>query len=298
MSIITKLPIQAQIYVDGIQADLQRTKDLVTENVSDQTSFTLHQTEERYLPDILHAYTVIPEESRNTLAINDAGKTADEILVSQLKTLAWATREATEALIKEKSRDLVVNERFITQKFPDQHTEETYSVVKIEQPKKPIIVYQQKISFSRMNPVENLLTSNTEVILPISISCLFVFAAVAYFFLSYLPDVDKKDVQNEITTMANYSAKIGPIINQIKDGEVLRSDQENITKNGITGENLEDPDKPGQYFIKKSGKKIIIIDQQEHSAAGIKGIDKESGGKCNNDCWHLEMKDGHPYGRT
>ena len=286
---MAKLPAQAQIYVDGITADLERTRLLVEGHMTDEASFTLMQTKERYLPDILRAYEAIPGESRGTTSMNDAGRTADDILVAQLKTLAWATRKAAETIIREKGQELVVNERFIADKFPDQETNGNYAVVKQQAIEKLPSYLTEKKSEEEVSEDFNSDSVLKFAGIIVGFSALVIYPSI---FMFYMPAEDYANTKAEIAVMESFDG-----IDGFKDGEVLPTNPHQVII-GIDEARRENVEKPGQYKIKRVGREIIIIDRQEHASKSLRGLPKEGGGTCAKDCWHLEYKDGKAYGRT
>ena len=291
---MTKLPAKAQTYVDGINADLERTKCLVGEHAKDENCFILMQTGSRYLPDILRAYEAIPEESRASMAMKDDGKSADQILVAQLEKLAWATRKAAEAIIRDKGQELVVNERFIGDKFPDQVETKSYEIIKQKQQfavqvARPLTLPTQE---ETLTPEQQARNNRKDTIVFGSLITVPTIAIFGWCFLVSGPSNDVQKIKAESAIMANFDYNVG-----YKDGEVIEVNPQMVIP-GIDQNQLEDAEKPGQYKIKKNGNNIIIIDLQEHLNRNLNGLPKDGGGKCAGDCWHLEYKDGKTYGRT
>ena len=83
------LPKQAQTYIQGIQSDIDRTKSLADNSTANESTWTLQQTLQTYIPDAVKAYLALPVSSRHIDKIGPDGETADDILIHQLKKMAW-----------------------------------------------------------------------------------------------------------------------------------------------------------------------------------------------------------------
>ena len=123
-----KLPKAAQIFFDGIKSDLQRISHVADEHPDEPESQIITETKSRYLPDTLKAFYKLPVSARSNIALH-GDKNGEQILTEQLQKIAWATRTATDSLIKRTGSDLIVNGRFLNEKFPQSVLQKPYDIV-------------------------------------------------------------------------------------------------------------------------------------------------------------------------
>jgi hypothetical protein len=104
------LPDEAGLAVSRIEALLDEAKRLIERTgATDESAFSLQETERRYLPDTLNAYLNVPPSQRNSVA--------DALLIDQLRLLERATA-ARLALLAETGRsNLAANGAFLAERF-------------------------------------------------------------------------------------------------------------------------------------------------------------------------------------
>lgn len=123
-----ELPKASQIFFDGIKSDLQRISHIANEHPNEPESQIITETKSRYLPDTLKAFYKLPVSARSNIALH-GDKNGEQIFTEQLQKIAWATRTATDSLIKRTGSDLVVNGRFLNEKFPQSVLKKPYNII-------------------------------------------------------------------------------------------------------------------------------------------------------------------------
>lgn len=103
------LPAEAEALVARIEGLLVQAEPLLAQGGSDEAAYALRETERRYLPDTLQAYTDIPPARRDA--------TASSMLVDQLRLLERATAQRLAALSEGAETQLAVNGAFLTERF-------------------------------------------------------------------------------------------------------------------------------------------------------------------------------------
>ena len=287
------LPKSAQKYVEGITADIERTRYIVSKNIADESAFILQQTEERYLPDTLNAYYAIPKSSRSIDKINEKDQTADEILVHQLEKIAWATRRAAQKIIKDRAQDLVINDYFISEKFNEEVQNEEYKIIperEFQYNKKDEIrkIQEEKPTYidKRLQKViEEKAIKRQEKALKYLIGTISIGIMVGAF--NYSLYVDSSNIQKEKENL--YKIAVSQNVKSIGPPDTGENFFGRTTPNNVN--------KDGEYFIKKMDNGIVVYDKQEHWGANLDGLPTENGDICNNSCWHLEIINGQITGR-
>ena len=296
------LPKQAQTYIQGIQSDIDRTKSLADNSTANESTWTLQQTLQTYIPDAVKAYLALPVSSRHIDKIGPDGETADDILIHQLKKMAWATRKAVTILIAEKGKDLLANNRFINDKFVDEQHDDPYVI--IGEPQKTHLIKYNLSPTPKVIKQDELLEDNEEdneknneeyidisdgsnPTKPfktfISIVLLAIVSLFGYF-ISYGYSSDKNIIEDELNTLKIISSSI-------------KNSSSNYTGNPNDMGNGLDNNKPGQYVLKVINGKKVIYDRQEHWGKNLDRLPRpDSEHMCDNSCWHLGWEGNHVIG--
>jgi hypothetical protein len=104
------LPEEASQAVSRIEALLDEANRLIERTgASDESAFSLRETERRYLPDTLNAYLAVPPSQRDAVA--------DALLVDQLRLLERATAQRLAALAQAGRSNLAANGAFLAERF-------------------------------------------------------------------------------------------------------------------------------------------------------------------------------------
>jgi hypothetical protein len=107
---MTTLPDEAAVVVARIEAMLDEAKRLIERTgATDDSVFSLRETERRYLPDTLNAYLDVPPSQRDATAV--------ALLVDQLQLLERATAERLAALAERGRSGLAANGAFLVERF-------------------------------------------------------------------------------------------------------------------------------------------------------------------------------------
>ncbi len=89
---------------------LDEAKRLIEQSgATDESAFSLRETERRYLPDTLNAYLNVPASQRDAVA--------DALLIDQLKLLERATAQRLAALAEAGRSNLAANGAFLAERF-------------------------------------------------------------------------------------------------------------------------------------------------------------------------------------
>ena len=106
------LPDDASHVVSRIEALLDEANRLIERaGVTDESAFSLRETERRYLPDTLNAYLNVPPSARDAVA--------GSLLVEQLELLERATKQRLAALAALANSALAANGAFLNERFAD-----------------------------------------------------------------------------------------------------------------------------------------------------------------------------------
>ncbi|HTW83724.1 MAG TPA: hypothetical protein VMD91_06645 [Candidatus Sulfotelmatobacter sp.] len=103
------LPAEAETLVARIEGLLAQAEPLLAQGGADEAAYALRETERRYLPDTLRAYTDIPPARRDA--------TAQAMLVDQLRLLERATAQRLATLSESAETQLSANGAFLTERF-------------------------------------------------------------------------------------------------------------------------------------------------------------------------------------
>jgi hypothetical protein len=107
---MSTLPNAASLAVARIEAMLDEAKRLIEQTgASDESAFSLRETERRYLPDTLNAYLNVPPSGRDAVA--------DSLLIDQLGLLERATAQRLAALAEAGRSNLAANGAFLAERF-------------------------------------------------------------------------------------------------------------------------------------------------------------------------------------
>lgn len=109
------LPDAAQRLVERIEALLDEAGRLGVDAGGGEDAYALRATRDRYLRETLDAYARVPLAMRGVP--DDAGKTADELLVEQLTILERATAQRLERASQGSRAELAANGRFLAERL-------------------------------------------------------------------------------------------------------------------------------------------------------------------------------------
>ena len=265
---------EAQTYIDGIQSDIERIEDILYRHHGESSAMLIEETRRRYLPDTLEQYNNIPS-LKQKFSLGNA-KTNEEILVEQLKKLAFGVRQAVESIIHEEERLFLANGRFLSEKFENTNVNTPYQIVK----KQPVENVDTKLSTEEPAVWVEFDAKDMPFWLPIVALC--VVLSGSFIALVVGEHALKDDMQRSNVSATVYESTINKTVHHIEDFKRIHKHYPNIKEVG----NL-----PDGLLYQKDHEKAVVFTTKNFSNIDLEDMHTVDGKSCKDvQCYNIIVK--------